>query len=83
MMHAVITLTRRRDPRAEHHYRAFDGDRYVGRIYQVDTDRWFWGLAYDMTAPAMPPYGWHEPTRQAAMEKLKVAYLGCRSDSRL
>jgi hypothetical protein len=68
----LITLTLHRDPTAVgEHCRMFDGDRYVGRIYCADTHRWFWGLAYDLTAP----YGWQEPTRKASMGKSKAAYL--------
>jgi hypothetical protein len=75
----VTTLTLRREPDStEDHFRVFDGDRYVGRIYCADEARWFWGLAYDLTAPADPPYGWQEPTREAAMEKLKAAYVESR-----
>jgi hypothetical protein len=76
----LITLTLRRDQGAvgQEQYRAFDGDRYVGRIYQADKARWFWGLAYDLRAPADPPHGWHEPSREAAMEKLKAAYVAWR-----
>jgi hypothetical protein len=54
----MATLTLRRDPTAAgEYYRVFDGDWYVGRIYCLDAVRWFWGLAYDLTAPADPPYG--------------------------
>jgi hypothetical protein len=71
----LITLTLHRDANVVgEHYRVFDGDRYVGRIYRGDKARWFWALACDLTAPADPPYGWQEPTRKAAMAKLKAAY---------
>jgi hypothetical protein len=76
----LTTLTLRRDPGAAEldQYRVFDGDRYVGRIYQADKARWFWGLAYDLTAPADPPHGWHEPSREAATEKLEAPYVELR-----
>jgi hypothetical protein len=70
----------RRDPGAvgQQHYRVFDGDRYVGRIHRADRARWFWGLAWEVTEPANPPYGAQEPTREAAMEKFKAAYVALR-----
>jgi hypothetical protein len=73
----VTTLTLKRDRGGEEHYMVFDDARYVGRLYQADADRWFWGLGYDVTAPRDPPHG-HEPTRDAAMEKFKAAYLAMR-----
>jgi hypothetical protein len=71
----LTTLMLRHDPGAVgQEYRIYDGDRYVGRIYQPEANYWFWSLAFAVTAPADPPHGWHEPTREAAMEKLKAAY---------
>jgi hypothetical protein len=71
----LIILTLQREPDStENHFRVFEGDRYVGRIYQANTDCWFWSLARDVTAPDLPPYGWNEPTREAAMERLKATY---------
>ena len=72
----MITLNLRRDLETENRYRAFNGERYVGRIYQADEDHWFWAVALDVTAPANPPYGWNEPSRLAAA-KLKSAHLAC------
>jgi hypothetical protein len=43
----------------------------------ADGHRWFWGLAYEVTEPANPPYGAQEPTRAAAMARFKAAYLAC------
>jgi hypothetical protein len=77
----LTTLTLRRDPGGSedhHHHQVFDGDRYVGRIYRHNREYWFWSLAFAVTAPANPPYGWHEPTREAAMEKFKAAYVAAR-----
>jgi hypothetical protein len=31
-------------------------------------------LSFDVTAPANPPYGWHESTQEAAMANFKAAY---------
>jgi hypothetical protein len=73
----LITLTLRPDPETENQYRAFNGRRYVGRIYQAEKDQWFWAVAFNVTAPANPPYGWHELSRDAAIAKLKSAYLTC------
>jgi hypothetical protein len=50
----------RRDPETQNQYRAFNGERYVGRIYQTDKDHWFWAVAIDVTVPANKPYGWNE-----------------------
>ena len=79
----LTNLTLRRDPGAAEldQYRVFDGDRYVGRIYQAEPNCWFWSLAFAVTAPADPPHGWHEPTREAAMEKLKAAYVAWRPET--
>jgi hypothetical protein len=66
-----MLLTLRPDPRgAAHHYRIFDDDRYVGRVYRAE-GQWFWSLAFDVTAPSNPPNG-HEPSRDAAMLKFKI-----------
>jgi hypothetical protein len=51
----VITLTLRRDLETENQYRAFNSERYVGRIYQADKDHWFWAVALDVTAPPTLP----------------------------
>jgi hypothetical protein len=40
--------------------------------------KWFWGLAWEVTEPTNPPYGAQEPTREAAMDKFKAAYVGRR-----
>jgi hypothetical protein len=71
---AVSTLTLPRVPVCENHFRVFDSDRYVDHTYQADCERWFWGIAHDVTAPDVPQYGWHEPSREAAMESIKAAY---------
>jgi hypothetical protein len=70
----TLTLRRDRGGVGQEHYRVLDGDRRVGRIYKAGNHRWFWGLGYEVTEPANPPYG-HEPTREAAMSKFKTAYL--------
>jgi hypothetical protein len=67
------------DPGGEEQYSVFDDAFYVGRIYQAGADRWFWSLGYDVTSPRNPPYG-HEPTRDAAMEKIETALLSFARD---
>ena len=78
----MITLTLRRDLETENQYRAFNSERYVGRIYQAEKDQWFWAVAFNVTAPANPPYGWHELSRDAAIAKLKSAYLACLEEEK-
>jgi hypothetical protein len=38
-------------------------------------------LAWEVTEPTNPPYGAQEPTREAAMENFKAAYVGLRPQS--
>jgi hypothetical protein len=72
---SVLTTLVLRQAGSENHFRVFDGGRYVGRIYQYNADFWFWSLALEVTEPATPPHGWHEPSREAAMARFKAAYL--------
>jgi hypothetical protein len=70
---SLTRLTLRRDPDAgqENLFQIFDTARHVGRIYQAGRERWFRGLACDVTAPGNPPHG-HEPSRDAALAKFKA-----------
>jgi hypothetical protein len=57
-------------------YDVFDGDRFVGRIYQADNypghESWFWGVDFQLTHHIS--YG-YVPTLEEAKAAFRTAYL--------
>ena len=63
---------------SEHDYDVFDGDRDVGRIYQVDdrpSSPWFWGVAFQVTKRKSYGYATSLEDAKAAFKAEYQAWL--------
>jgi hypothetical protein len=67
---------------SEHDYDVFDGDREVGRIYQVDdrpSSPWFWGVSFQVAK--RKSYG-YAPSLGEAKAAFKAEYEAWKGTTR-